>query len=193
MDMIKILQRTSNWKYILPLFILFCGVSFFIFPKYQSQLAEMAGEEVKPLDIRFSYTVDEVINDFEKLGVEGRDLYKFIVGRIDMVYPIIYGLFFILVLAYLLKKVTNPDSKFILIALLPLLGMLFDYLENFNTLSLLNNYPNLSEQGVAWGEQMTRIKHGLLFFSIGCALVLAIVLLIKKFMNRKNNTVYHQG
>jgi len=48
--MIKILQSTSTWRYMLPLFILFCGVTFYIFPKHQSQLYEIAGEEVKPLD-----------------------------------------------------------------------------------------------------------------------------------------------
>ena len=189
--MIKILQSTSTWKYILPLFILFCGVTFYIFPKYQSQLREIAGEEVKPLDTRFSYTLEEVVSDFEKLGVEGRHVYQFIVGRIDMIFPVIYGLFFILTLAYLLKKITPPHSKWMLIALLPVLGMLFDYLENFNTLSLLKNYPDLSAQGVAWGEQMTRLKHGFLFLSIGLILFLAIGVVIKKLMHRKDKTAYN--
>ncbi len=74
-----------------------------------------------------------------------------------------------------------------LIALLPTVGMLFNYRENFNILNLLNSYPNLAQQGVNWGEQMTRLKHGFLLLSIGLALVLALVWLIKKLMSRKGN------
>jgi hypothetical protein len=62
--------------------------------------------------------------------------------------------------------------------------MLFDYLENFNTLKLLNQYPQLSAQSVAWGEQMTRAKHGFLFLSVGLVIFFTIALLIKTLMKR---------
>ncbi len=91
--MLTLLQRTSNWKFILPLFVLFRGVSFYVFPTYQAKMNKVAGVEIQPLDTRFSYILAEVTNDFEKLGAKGRDLYKLIVDRIDMIYPIIYGVF----------------------------------------------------------------------------------------------------
>jgi hypothetical protein len=185
----KILQRASTWKYILPLFILFFGITCFVFPSYHSRLKEIAGEEVKSLDSRFSYTMDEVRTDFEKLGVAGRSLYQSIVGGIDMVYPIVYGLFFILILANLLKKTTNPGSKFMLLAMLPTLGVLCDYLENINTLSLLRDYPHLSEQSVAWGEQMTRMKLAFLLLTLGFVLFLAVSLLVKRLKKRTGNPV----
>lgn len=182
--MVRILQRTSNWKYLLPLFLLFCGFGF-LFSHYQAQLTALAGEKIEPLDVRSSYTLAEVSRDFGKLGEEGRELYRFIVGRVDMVYPLVYGPFLILVLAYLLRKLTEPGSRLILIALLPALGMLFDYLENSNTLRLLAHYPNLSEPAVTWGAQMTRLKHGVLLFSMGLAIVLAVVLVVKKFRSKE--------
>lgn len=191
MNMIRFLQRTSTWKYIVPLFLLFCGFTFYLFPHYQSRLNEIAGDKVKILDTRFSYTRDDVINEFKKLKPEGRKLYTFIVGRIDMAYPLIYGLFFILILAYLFKKTTKIDSKVILIALLPALGMLFDYLENMNTLHLLKRYPAISVQNVARGEQMTRMKHGILFISMGLTFFLAVALMFKKIKHRKNYTPYN--
>ncbi|MCJ8167162.1 hypothetical protein MKJ04_20140 [Pontibacter sp. E15-1] len=190
--MISVLNRISTWRYILPLFASFCFVTFRIFPTYSSRLQDIAGQEIQLLDIRFSYATSEVLYDFEKLGTEGRDLYKVIAGRIDMIYPIIYGLLFISVLAYLLKRVTNTNSKLLFIATLPALGVTFDYLENLNTLSLLNDFPNLTDQGVAWGEQMTRMKLGSLFFSFVVAFSLASFLLIKSLMNCKENKIVHR-
>lgn len=182
--MIGILSKFSNWKIILPLFVLFGIIAFYLLPSYQAKLSEMVAEEFTPLDLRISYTPEEVNSMFERLGHEGRDVYKFVVGRIDMIYPVIYGLLFILVLAYLLKKLNNPGSKFILIAWLPIAGVLFDYLENFNTLKLLAQFPDLSVQSVSWGEQMTRAKHGFLFLSVGLVIFFMIALLIKKLMKR---------
>jgi hypothetical protein len=185
----KILLRASTWKYIFPLFVLFFGITFFVFPSYQYRLNEIAGQEVKSLDTRFSYTLKEVRMDFEKLGVAGRSLYSSIVGGVDMLYPLVYGLFFILILANLLKRTIGPGSKLMLLALLPILGVVCDYLENINTLSLLRNYPQLSEQEVAWGEQMTRMKHAFLFLSLGFALFLAVALLVKILKKRTGNPV----
>jgi hypothetical protein len=183
--MIKLLQRISNWKFILPFFLLFGFITFYLFPHYQLQLSQAAGEEIKPLDVRFSYSLSEVNYLFNKLGVEGRELYKKVVGRVDMIYPIIYGFFFGLTLAYLLKKISRRKPKLILIALLPVFGVLFDYLENLNTLNLLRQYPNIEEHGVSWGKQVTMIKHMFLFASLALILLLAISLLIKTAIQGK--------
>lgn len=173
--MIRFLQKSSNWKFISPLFILFAFFTFYLFPEYQGRLDKSAGEKVQSLDTRFSYTLNDVNTFFEKLGSEGRDIYSFVVGKIDMIYPVIYGLLFILLLAFLLKKVFPYKKKLILMALLPVLGMLFDYLENFNTLKLLEKYPFLTEKEPAFGELMTRCKHSFLFLSVLLAVILFLI------------------
>jgi hypothetical protein len=149
-------------------------------------MAESAGQEVIPLDSRFSYTYNEVENDFDKLGADGRSIYRFVIGKVDMLFPLIYGPLFILVLAWLLKKITRKDSDWIVLALFPLIGIAFEYLENFNTLSLLDNYPAITEEQVSWGEQMTRLKHIFLLLSVGLILILAATLLIKTLKQRQN-------
>lgn len=180
-----ILARTSNWKFILPFFLLFALFSFYVFPDYQSRLATAAGEPIRPLDTRFAYTHEDVLTDFEKLGHHGRILYTVIVGRIDMVYPMIFGLLFLLILAYLLRKVTHPQSSWLFLALFPLLPVLFDYLENLNTLHLLHTFPNITEEAVSRGEKFTLLKHILGLVSVAMILVLAVVLVAKKFRKRK--------
>lgn len=179
------LSRISNWKYLLTVFVLFSIFSFILFPHYQARLSETAGESVTPLDTRMSYAPEEVRTLFDSLGTEGRDIYKTVVG-IDMLYPIIYGLLFVLVLAWLLKKITREDSRWVLLALLPVIGVIFDHLENINTLKLLNRYPDISTTAVAWGEKMTLLKHSFGFLSVGLAVLLAVIYLVKRLMHRNS-------
>jgi hypothetical protein len=162
----NILVKMSNWKFILPLFILFLIFPALLFPHYQGCMAEIAGQEVMPLDSRFSYTYDEVKNDFGKLGSEGRNTYRLVIAKVDMLFPVFYVPLFILVLAWLLKKITREDSAWTVLSLFPVVGILFEYLENFNTLSLLDSYPAITEDSVSWGERMTRLKHIFLMLSI---------------------------
>ena|SRR5687768_13789179 len=180
----NILARTSNWLFILPFFMLLVLFSFYIFPDYQSRLTRAAGEEITVLDTRFSYTQEEVLTDFEKLGQEGRVLYTVMVGHIDMVYPMIFGFLFVLILAYLLRNITHPQSNWMFLALFPLLAIFFDYLENFNTLHLLKTFPNITEEAVSRGEKFTLLKHIFGLTSVAAILTLSVVLLVKRARNR---------
>ena len=177
--MINILSKASTWKFILPLLLLVVAFSVFVFPYYQSKLHAIA-EGFKPLDIRFAYTADEVRADFQSLGSVGREIYQTVVGKVDMAYPLFYGSFLVLLMANVIKKVAGPDSPRLLISLLPLAGVVFDYLENFNTLGLLRNFPNLSAAAVEWGELMTRLKHITGMTSVGLIIVFAILILIRR-------------
>lgn len=183
--MTDLLSRYSTWKLIVPLFILFVGFSVFFFPGYQSRMQAAAGEPISPLDTRFSYTYEEVRRDFEKLGADGRDTYRIVVSRIDMIYPIIYGCLFILMLAWPIKNLTTPGSPALWIALLPLIGMLFDYLENIVIIDLLDSFPKLDAQTVAFAERMTILKHGFLFLSVGLAVLLFISVMVQHLFLRR--------
>ena len=191
--MIKLLSSVSNWKFIIPVFLLFCYFTFFLFPNQQTQLTKIAGEQISPLDTRFSYSLQEVNYLFENLGIEGRELYATIVGSVDMIYPIVYGILFMLVLVFLLRKLSGHKSKLILIALLPVLGSLFDYFENFHILKLLQKYPTITEQDIVLSEQFTRLKHIILFSSLGIVLAASVILLLKFVTKRKDKREKSEG
>lgn len=184
--MINALTRLSTWKLILPLFILFALFPFFIFPKYQARMTEAAGTEVAPLDTRFNYSDEEVRSDFEKLNTRGREVYSIVVGRVDMLFPVAYGAFFVFLLAYLLRQIFGP-SRWMLLAFLPVVGVVFDYLENFSILRLLHKYPHIAAVDVTKAETMTQLKHGFLFLSVAVMLLVGITVLMRKIFYR--NTV----
>lgn len=188
----NILVEISNWQFILPFFILFALFSFYIFPDFQSRLTDAAGEEITALDTRFSYTHEEVLTSFEKLGEQGRVLYTVIVGRIDMVYPMVFGFLFVLILAWLLRRITHPESDWMYLSLLPLLVILLDYLENFNTLHLLKTFPNITEEAVSRGETFTLLKHVLGLVCVALIVCLAVVLVVRR-MRKGDKGVRDKG
>ena len=72
----QLLQKASSGKLILVFALLFCVLSFYAFPSYTAKLKKIAGGEVKILDTRYSYSNADVQTLFEKLGSEGRELYR---------------------------------------------------------------------------------------------------------------------
>ena len=82
------LRKYSNWKIVLPSSILFFLYTLIIFPFYLSQINETANEKVLFLDGRLNYNYEQVNTLFNKMGREGRDIYHFMAGRVDMIYPI---------------------------------------------------------------------------------------------------------
>ena len=185
----SILAKVSNWRFILPLLVLTLIFPVFLFPNFQDRMTKSAGEEIIPLDSRFSYSYDEVMNAFDKLGAEGRSAYRFVIARIDNFFALFYGPLFILILAWLLKRLAGKDSSWVFLALFPVIGILFEYMENFNTLALLDSYPAISEEGVSWGSQMTGLKQIFLMASVLLMPALGLMLLVKNFKRRKNLTI----
>ncbi len=184
--MTNYLKKASNWKSILLLFIILGGFNFFAFPRYEAKINEVAEVDFKLLDVRLNYTYEDVVEAFDKIGAEGRSIYAFIVVKIDMVYPIIYGLFLILLFFALIQIVFSQNSKLIYLSLIPVIGVIFDYLENFNTLKLLNNYPNITFQQVKYGSHMTQLKWIFLSLTIGLIIILSIVWLYKRISVKIN-------
>lgn len=80
----------------------------------------------------------------DTLGEQGRNAYLFRQLPMDMVYPLLFGVTYCLVLAYFLKKLGKVDGYFFYICFLPLFAALFDYAENFGIISLLTSYPDQS-------------------------------------------------
>lgn len=74
-----------------------------------------------------------------------------------------------------------------LVALIPLIAVLFDYLENFNTLKMLGNFPNITPGEVANGALFTQLKWEFIAISIFLILILAAAAGIRKLLLKANS------
>lgn len=165
-----------HWKTIGLLGLLFSFFAFYLFPTYQAELDQIAGTSVTLLDARTTYNSASVSLLFERIGTEGRLLYTFISGRIDMIYPIIYALFFF---SILYKLTLSLSSKWRYLSMLPIIAAFFDYLENFSILSLLHKYPIISDFTVSSSVVSTQIKWLCIILSFVSIIVLSIRKLLR--------------
>ncbi|MCU0444816.1 MAG: hypothetical protein MUE85_07840 [Microscillaceae bacterium] len=79
------------------------------------------------------------------LGEKGRTAYLYQQIPFDLMYPLLFGISYCLLLAYILRKTNRWESGFYWVCIFPLIGGLSDYFENFCVIGLLTQYPNFSD------------------------------------------------
>jgi len=94
---------------------------------------------VPPLDLLIWYSPETAFQSIEAYGPEGRGLYRFIQLTADVVYPIIYTVFFMLLLGWLLIKQRGGMPA--LVVFVPLAIFFFDMLENGCIVAMLTAFP----------------------------------------------------
>jgi hypothetical protein len=171
--MIHLLAKCSNWKFIVPFFLLTTFI-IYLFTQGENEISAIAGEEVTLIDLWDSYNLGEITSYFELIKEEGRAIHQRLTGAHDMIFPFAYGPLFILVFAFFLKNIFGEESPWILLALFPVTTMGVDYLENFNTLKMLSSFPNLSESLVGKGSSYLEIKNKTTLISNTLFVVLGI-------------------
>ena len=82
-----------------------------------------------PPDVRFAPSGSDVLRFLDACGVAGRESYRNL-QLADLAYPAVFGLFLAAALAFVISRLTRPDSRLLTLSVLPLLGAAFDYLEN---------------------------------------------------------------
>lgn len=167
---------------LISLCILFL-FAFYLVPKYG---ANQFSDNITLLDVRLWYSASDVTELFTNLGESGRETYTSFVLFIDMVYPLVYGITLIFFLAFLLKKKVTKSSYFLYLTYLPFGIMFFDYLENTNTLILLNKFPAVNSSLVLLGSMATFLKWLLVLLSIGTFVLVSISLLYRTFVMKPN-------
>jgi hypothetical protein len=126
------------------------------------------------LDTRLYYTYGDVATLFGALGAEGLMLYTY-QKIVDMVFPLGYG-FALAMLQIIMNRRAFPEHHVARhLAILPIVGMLFDYVENILIWSQIVTYPALSAPVIALASVATILKWSFLGLSITCVVVVAIV------------------
>ena len=93
------------------------------------RLLRPAGVPVR-LILHFSIPASDLYQMAEAYGQQGRQAYIRARFTFDLVWPIAYGLFLTTAISWLLSKALPDGSRWHLLNIAPVLGMLFDYLEN---------------------------------------------------------------
>lgn len=162
-------------------------VMFFVFMVVADKNMQAIGSieekmgEVKLLDTRFFYDADTVYNVLENLGETGRNYYRELLLKTELIFPLVYRFFIIVTLCFLFRWWVDKKSSWNLICFIPLVDLLFDYMENFIVLIMLKQYPDLSVVLATLVGYITMIKYIFVYFA-WFLILFSIVMIIGKLI-----------
>jgi len=181
--LIRFIERNISGKKILLLFILTNVIYIFILtvtiPRTMAFSSGMKLLDMMPLGYDFNY-VNELFNT---LGEIGRKTYLTTQIPADMIYPLLFGISYCLILGYFLKKLNKLKTPYSYLCILPIIAGVFDYFENLGIIVMLNNYPDLTPFSISTTSVFTILKSITTSVFFICLIVLLISLGIK-YLNR---------
>jgi len=165
-------QKLSGWMYrisngrgalsALALFLLFTAL---VLPGQSSK-----GNADSP-DLSFYYTADDLYQLAEEYGASGRQTYIRARFTFDLIWPLVYTAFLGTAISWIFARIFSPGSPWRQANLMPVLGALFDYLENLSTTLVMARYPNLTAGVAALAGVFTLVKWVLISGSFALLLV----------------------
>jgi len=172
------LTRYANGWVVL---VFFAGEMLFnalILPNQQAKL-EAASGGIGPIDPQIFYTPEKVYSMVAAYGEAGRANYRTFELTGDIIYPIIYTLFFALLVTWLFQRGLASDSPVQKLNIVPLGSWPFDLLENLGIVTMLSIYPS-TPAAAAWLTAMfTLVK----WIFAGITIVLILIGFVMAFKN----------
>ncbi|PID99031.1 hypothetical protein CSA80_02855 [Candidatus Saccharibacteria bacterium] len=146
-----------------------------VFPVNEAEINQLAGVEVTPLDMRFSYSREDVLSLFQTLQEAGRAKYQYVSSIIDMMYPLLYGVLLFLLLKKLIRSLPFAVGRLTIVCFLPIIAAVFDFIENFNVIGMLKSFPSITDTQVFASSLATSTKWTFLAASQISVVVLAAI------------------
>ena len=174
----KFYAWTTGWR-VLLLLVADALMMDYVMPLAGGILAFAADNHVSPLDLMFFYTPAQAFAMMDKYGAAGRAVYLKIELTADILYPIVYTLFYGLLLSWLFQRAFRSDSSARRWNVMPVGAWLFDLLENIGIVAMLAMYPS-QPAALAW---LTMIFGSLKWGFFLATVVLVLIGLIRAARN----------
>jgi hypothetical protein len=130
---------SSGWVALAALLV-FLLFSALVLPQQASKAERETGSAVSP-DTSLFYAPTELYGIAERYGEQGRQAYVRARFTFDLVWPLVYTFFLVTSISWVFRKAFAPDSLWQRANLAPLIGALFDYLENLGTSIVMLRFP----------------------------------------------------
>jgi hypothetical protein len=178
------MYRVSNRWVALSTLVIFLLFTALVLPGQASRAEEDTRDAGSP-DMSFYYTADDLYQMAETYGEEGRRAYVRARFTFDVIWPLVYTLFLGTGISWVYHWTFTPGSLWQHANLVPLLGALFDYLENVSTSLVMIRYPNPTAVVDVLAAVFTMVKW--IFVSGSFVLLLVgLVIGIRQWMRRRH-------
>jgi hypothetical protein len=131
------LQHYSTGRVALAALLIFIAFSALVLPRQ----SRSQGSEAGTPDLSLLYSRDDLYRWAEAYGEQGRQEYVWARFTFDVAWPLVYTFFLVTAIGWLCARAFEPGSRWQLANLAPVLGMLFDFLENIATSLVMGRYP----------------------------------------------------
>jgi hypothetical protein len=134
------LSRVSTGWVALAGLIIFLVFSALVLPQQATRAERDTGSADSP-DMSFFYSPSDLYQMAEAYGEQGREAYVRARFTFDLVWPLVYTLFLATSITWVFGRAFAQDSRWQRASLAPLLGAMFDYLENLSTSLVMLRFP----------------------------------------------------
>lgn len=179
------IHRVSNGWAVAASLLIFLLFIAWVLPS-QASKAEAATGGVGSPDMSFFYSADELYQMASRYGKDGREAYIRARLTFDLVWPLVYGIFLSMGISWTFRKAFSGEGPWKRANLVPVLGVLFDFLENVSTSLVMARYPRPTAvlDGLASG--FTMVKWILVAGSFALFLI-GIVMGLLRWVGSRNN------
>lgn len=189
------LVKLSNWLYKLSAgwvalvgLVIFLLFTLLVLPG-QSRKAERISQGAGSPDTSFSYSAGDLFQMADAYGEQGRQEYVRARFTFDLVFPLVYTFFLLTSVSWVLARAFPSLNRWRLLNLLPLAGMLFDYLENITASLVMLRYPAPAGLAGALAAIFTPLKWVL----IGLSFLLLVIGIAVGWVSRGKKAGVKQG
>ena len=169
------------WLLGLLMLLIFCSFQY-LTASWRAELGPLAsGEELQLLDAHFGIREKEIIPLLEHLGPTYRQAHSYLYISLDLIYPLVYGLFFSALLLFLLQ---NSYPRYLgslyRLSFFPFLIAITDLLENISFILLLWRYPKIDPYLWRLASTFNQTK----WIGVNLLLILLLLGFVARWMNR---------
>jgi hypothetical protein len=151
------LHRVTNGWVALSALAIFLLFSALVLPGQSATSEANAGGARSP-DTSLYYSADDLYRMAEAYGQQGREAYVRVRFTFDLIWPVVYTAFLSTAISRVYGRAFAPHSRWRRANLAPLLGALFDYLENLSTSLVMVRYPDQTAVVDALAPLFTLVK-----------------------------------
>lgn len=137
--MFNLLTKFAKGKYLLLLFAVLILFELLFMKVLTPRFLELTGG-VQLLDTTLLYSAEQAQTMVADYGSAGRSYYNYI-QLTDLFFPVVYALFLALSITKLILANNLQQSNWRLLALIPLIAGVCDWLENIGIFAMLRIYP----------------------------------------------------
>ncbi len=171
MKLLDHIKKLTTLRFFLLFLVLTIIVAVVMMGYVHPQILALSGG-LPILDTRPGYTFADVEHLFTVLGEQGRQLYTTL-QVLDLIFPLAYGMSMTLALTGVVTRLFPEGHPMEKAVFIPILGMIFDYLENITIAALIASYPNLSPLAVSIANIFTQLKWSCIILALTLLVILA--------------------